>query len=246
MKHVTNNEINEENFNVSKRSPVKTLFLAFSGIFVIFVFLIMFLFFLGGLLINLVPKSLENKVGIYIKNNYVIENISKDKTEKARLTLKELDTEKLYEVYVVKNSLVNALALPGNIILIYEGLYDISNKDEINFVIAHELAHFKNRDHLKSFMRIVFVGAVMNLINQDATSFLVTKTINLVSLFFSRDAEYKADKVAIQLLKEKNMNVGGALSFMEKIFQMEEKNVLVYFSTHPNTRDRIEKIKEIM
>ena len=228
-----------------KKSQKKKITLVLLGLLVGFILILFLLLFLVTNLVRLIPKSWENQIGTLIKNSYIVDNLQIDKSKEVQTILDDLNSEKIYSVYVVKNPQINAMALPGNIIIVYEGLYDKTTRDELYFVIGHELAHFKNRDHLKSFGRVILMGFAVNEGNYDFMNYLLSKSLELINLGFSRDAEYKADEYAIKLLKEKKIDSSGAVSFMKKLKSENRVEPFEYFSTHPNTEDRIKKIETL-
>lgn len=217
------------------------LFCILSGL-ILSIFLVLFLL---TNLINIFPKSLENRIGDLLKNSYLVENVDNIKTKKAQNILNEITKESKYDVFVVRKNEINAMALPGNIIIVYEGLYNKVNNDELRFVLGHELGHFVNRDHLKGFVRVLFTGLILNDSNYGITKYILSKLFNLIELSFSRDAEYKADEYSIRLLKERNLSSKGALSFMRYLKTINSEEPFEYFSTHPNTNERIKKLENL-
>ena len=68
------------------------------------------------------------------------------------------------KVYIINESQPNAFATGRNpehgVVAVTKGLIDRLEKSEIEAVIAHELAHIKNRDVLVSTIAVVFAGAI--------------------------------------------------------------------------------------
>jgi heat shock protein HtpX len=71
------------------------------------------------------------------------------------------------KVYIIPQDSPNAFATGRNpqhaVVAVTEGLLRILNKDEIRGVLAHELAHVKNRDILIGSIAATMAGAVMIL-----------------------------------------------------------------------------------
>ncbi len=69
------------------------------------------------------------------------------------------------KVYIIPNDSPNAFATGRNpdnaVVAVTQGLLKILNKDEIAGVLAHELAHVKNRDILISSIAATMAGAIM-------------------------------------------------------------------------------------
>lgn len=71
------------------------------------------------------------------------------------------------KVYLIPNNSPNAFATGRNpehaVVAVTEGLMRIMDKDEITGVLAHELAHVKNRDILIGSIAATMAGAIMML-----------------------------------------------------------------------------------
>ena len=71
------------------------------------------------------------------------------------------------KVYIIPQSSPNAFATGRNpehaVVAVTEGLLDIMNREELAGVLAHELAHVKNRDILIGSIAATMAGAVMML-----------------------------------------------------------------------------------
>ncbi len=79
---------------------------------------------------------------------------------------------KMPDIYIIDDPALNAFATGRDInhtsVAITSGLLEKLNRDELQGVIAHELAHIKNRDVLLMVILAVMVGAIV-LISQSAT-----------------------------------------------------------------------------
>lgn len=55
------------------------------------------------------------------------------------------------KIILIPSDTANAIALAGDTIVIFSGIFDtIRSENGIAFVLAHELGHFKHRDHLQA------------------------------------------------------------------------------------------------
>ena len=151
------------------------------------------------------------------------------------------------KVVVVENDAVNAAALPGGVILVFAGLLDkMKSENELAFVLAHELGHFKNRDHLKGMGRaIVLLAASIFVLGPDnAIGNLALSSLNLVETGFSREQESEADKFALDTLQCGYSHVGGATDFCDMMIKQEggRKRFNHFFASHPDSQKRIDDI----
>ncbi len=145
----------------------------------------------------------------------------------------------------------NAAAFPGGMILVTPGLVEgATSENEIAMVLAHELGHFKNRDHLRG----LGMGLVLGLFSvalgttggAQAVSDLVVLAGSLVSHRFSREQERAADAFGLELVAKRYGHVGGSAVFFERILALDHEPGVAggeYFSTHPLSQKRIDSIR---
>lgn len=96
---------------------------------------------------------------------------------------------------------VNALALPGGTVYAFDGLVTcLGNDDEMVAVLAHELAHVRQRHAVRQLLRSVGSLALASLFFGDWSGMVASATAGLSSLAYSRDAEREADAIASDTL----------------------------------------------
>lgn len=152
-------------------------------------------------------------------------------------------------VYLQKNDIANAMALPGGTIVIYDGLFDyVDSENALAFVLAHELGHFHNRDHLSGMGRGIVLTVLAMLAsgaNSDMTQFLAPAT-SLSHAQYSQQREAAADAYALQLLNCHYGHIGGASGFFEQLLADQDlektPQLLHWFSSHPQFKQRIDAI----
>ncbi|MBP1762766.1 MAG: peptidase, family [Firmicutes bacterium] len=132
------------------------------------------------------------------------------------------------KVYITPSQQPNAFATGRNpenaAIAVTEGLFNILNRDEIEGVLAHEIAHIKNRDILISTIAASMAGAISMIANvaqwglmfgglggnndeDNAGGFLGTIVMALIApiaamiiqMAISRSREYLADETGARL-----------------------------------------------
>ncbi len=141
---------------------------------------------------------------------------------------------------------MNAVAQPGGRVIVLSGLLDkVETENGIAFVLAHELGHFKNRDHLRSMGRalvLLAVSVALTGANSDASS-IMTPVYNVETARFSRDRESAADATALRALNCYFGHVGGATEFFELMVEPRDDldwSLTHYFASHPEPQDRID------
>jgi heat shock protein HtpX len=116
------------------------------------------------------------------------------------------------KVYIIPERTPNAFATGRNpenaVVAVTEGILEILSREELEGVIAHELAHIKNRDTLTSTIAATLVGALTLLgqmgrygasgRNRNPLAIILIIILPLAGLLIrmliSRTREYEADK----------------------------------------------------
>jgi predicted Zn-dependent protease len=166
-----------------------------------------------------------------------------------------------FELFAVKDSSINAFALPGGFIGFHTGLIVSAESDsEVASVMGHETGHVLQR-HLARQMdkqttntMIAIAGMVLGALamsrNPQAAAGLMqggqAAAINN-QLSYSRDAEREADRIGFQILDASGYDVNGAPGFFQRLQKatgIMDKGVPTYVRTHPLTTDRIADMQD--
>jgi len=166
-----------------------------------------------------------------------------------------------FEVFAVKDSSINAFALPGGFIGFHTGLIvSADSESEVASVMGHETGHVLQR-HLARQMdkqatntMIALAGMVLGALamsrNPQAGAGLIQGGQAIAvnnQLSYSRDAEREADRIGFQILDASGYDVNGAPGFfqrLQKITGIMDKGVPSYVRTHPLTSDRIADMQD--
>ena len=191
------------------------------------------------------------------------------------------------KVYVMDNPQPNAFATGRNpenaAVAATTGLLQSLNYEEVEGVMAHELAHVQNRDTLIMTITATIAGAVSMLANfgmffggrgrDNPLGMIGTLTMvilapmaaMLVQMAISRTREYAADKRGAEIcgkpmaLASALQNIAGAAHRIENdtaeanpatahmfiINPLSGARMDNLFSTHPDTRNRIEALERL-
>nr|WP_320010837.1 M48 family metallopeptidase [uncultured Desulfobulbus sp.] len=152
-------------------------------------------------------------------------------------------------VHLVEADTANALALPGGRIIVLSGILDkVQSENGLAFVLAHELAHFKHRDHLSGMGRGIVLTAMMAFLtgSDSGLTKLATPAVGLGTASYSRSRESRADSLALTALNCRYGHVGGATEFFSAM-QNEERGrgITSYFASHPEAVERIKRLGEL-
>ena len=166
-----------------------------------------------------------------------------------------------FEVFAVKDSSINAFALPGGFIGFHTGLLVSAETDsEVASVMGHETGHVLQRhlarqmDKQTTNMMIALAGMVLGALaasrNPGAASGLMQGGQALAvnnQLSYSRDAEREADRIGFQILAASGYDVNGAPGFFQRLQKatgIMDSGVPSYVRTHPLTTDRIADMQD--
>jgi Zn-dependent protease with chaperone function len=145
----------------------------------------------------------------------------------------------------------NALALPAGIIVVTDELVELSKDDrEIEAVLAHEFGHLRQRHILRhvlqnsatALMVAVAVGDLTSL-----TSLAAAAPTVLLQAKFSRDFEREADDFALDYLGKRGIPPAMFGAILQRLEEKRPdgagagKDAPDFLSTHPATRERIER-----
>lgn len=124
------------------------------------------------------------------------------------------------KVYVIETDQPNAFATGRNAenaaVAASAGLLDRMSAEEVAGVMAHELAHIKNRDMLTMTIAATFAGAIgmlanfamffrggrnspMGIVGVIATMFIAPLAASIVQMAVSRTREYAADRLGAEI-----------------------------------------------
>lgn len=241
----------EENVNISSVPPLKEFFILLFGILGILVGIYVILGLAVDLIVPTIPPGIEQNLGRFFLEAYETGKKTLPETRFQPLLddlAKELpQSDVRYKVYLIEHDQSNAIALPGAHIIVFSGiLKDLASENGLSFILAHELGHFVNRDHLRGLGRgIILWTFSLALFGNDSciTNFLAHSLVN-VEMKFSQHQETMADLFALDLLNKKYGHVGGAEDFLENACKKEKRGRLsYYFASHPHPKDRIRAIE---
>ena len=150
-----------------------------------------------------------------------------------------------FELGIVPGNEINAFALPGGGIVMMRGLLaNADSENEVAMVLAHELGHFANRDHLRGLGRGLVIAVFSSLLfGQDTVGRVMGGTLNLAQMQHSRGQETAADVYGVALLNKAYGHVGGSTAFFERLMENDIPKSLAWMSTHPLSEKRIHDIR---
>jgi Zn-dependent protease with chaperone function len=155
-------------------------------------------------------------------------------------------------VAVYEEPVPNAVAFPGGLVVVTSGLLEqVESENELAFVLAHELGHFRNRDHLRGIGRglaYALVLGTLGLGSSGGVAQLATLSGGLAARAFDRDQESEADRFALEIVAKEYGHVAGALDFFGRSRDPNGavgKEITHYFATHPLNEDRTTTLRSL-
>jgi Zn-dependent protease with chaperone function len=241
--------------NVSPTHPLREALVLVAGVAGVGIALFLAIAVAVETLVPWIPPSLEARI---FSGGWIAEALGPD-TEGARdaraarvaalldrLVLHWPENPYSLRVAIHEESTPNALAFPGGFVVVTSGLLDqIESENELAFVLAHELGHFRNRDHLRGIGRgLAFALAMgaLGLGGSGGAAQLAALSGQLAERGFGREQESEADHFGLTLVQAEYGHVAGAWDFFERLPDPSgavEKEVVHYLATHPLNEDRI-------
>lgn len=210
-------------------------------------------------LVWLIPPSVEQQLGQVIVPVYEAQAQPSSTQNQLNDLLDRLETHltadlhagRDYQVFYVPEDVVNAIAIPGDRIIIYDGLLkEMDSENELAMVLGHELGHFANRDHLRGLGRQIAVRLALAYFLGDAGTIgaiASSSTTMITNAQFSQQQEYQADEVGVTLLNQLYGHAAGATDFFQNLVEKEQLNLNVdMLASHPASEKRVKRLEELI
>ncbi|SDF26016.1 Peptidase family M48 [Dyadobacter soli] len=208
---------------------------------------------LAGAVASRFPVSTEVEMGDTMYDNMIqAYDVDDQLTAATNDFVKSIDFKTHYpiRITVVKEKEVNAFALPGGRIVVFDGiLRKMKTKEELAALLAHEVSHVHYRHSLRNIFRslggYLFLSVLVNDINGIVTV-LADNSNMLANLTYSRELESEADQKAMAVFQADGLDLQGFVDLFTTL-KNEHEDVanLKLLSTHPLTGDRLRAAEEM-
>lgn len=173
-----------------------------------------------------------------------------------RLAARSTGSRQDFEFFLIRDSQINAFALPGGFIGVNAGLILAAQAEsELAGVMAHEIAHVTQRHiarmlaqqkqssvaSIAALAAALLLSRVSSQAGEAAAVFGAAGAVQS-QLNFSRDNEREADRVGLQILDQAGLDPRGMAAFFERLQRatiVYESGAPSYLRTHPLTFERI-------
>ena len=208
--------------------------------------------FIAEKVVILIPQSAEIVLGEKMTEPlFATLDINESKSETLTNFFNEAGFTSDYplELYVADDPVVNAFAVPGGKIVIYQGILDVFDTwEQLAAVLAHELAHVEKRHSLKQMSRSLSTYLAFSILTSDASgvsAVIIDNAFMVKDMSNSRSMETEADMVGFNYLQDLAIDPNGMVKLFEALKSQEGElsgnmgKALKILSTHPLTDDRI-------
>ena len=173
-----------------------------------------------------------------------------------RLAAQSEESRQEFEFFVLRDSTLNAFAMPGGYIGVHTGLIlAAATESELASVLAHEISHV-TQHHLARLVNKSGQGQVTSILALAVAILAARSNPDLAAgaamagqgvaiqnqLNYSRDFEREADRTGLGVLERAGYDIRGMSSFFERLQKsgrLYENNAPGYLRTHPLTTERL-------
>ncbi|NQD35681.1 M48 family metallopeptidase [Permianibacter sp. IMCC34836] len=219
-----------------------------------------------------IPADWEHKLGETVFAQYKLSNTLLDDAEAnralAQLTgdlIQAAHSERYsFTLHINTDSELNAFALPDGTVVLNAGLIlAADHADEVLGVLAHEVSHVRHQHGVRQIISSSGIYLIVSALIGDASGVMAvvaSASPMLLSQSYSRYFETEADAEGAKLMTQIHGDIGGLVSFFEKMQALEEKRLAEItdenarealkatanlLGTHPATEDRISALKAL-
>jgi Zn-dependent protease with chaperone function len=161
------------------------------------------------------------------------------------------DRRRRFVCQMIADGPPNAFALPGGRVFVSRALLDfcLRDRDEIAFVLGHEMAHIVRRHTLERVLAdSVFSALVRRFsVGRAAGAWLGRAGLEALTRAHSRENEFEADGFAQRLAAAAGFAPDGGERLLRRLARMQSSNALGrlsdYFSSHPPVAERVERLR---
>lgn len=196
------------------------------------------------------PKDREIELGKAMgKSSISGQAVDQDATKWINRFYQSLAFDSTYpiSITVVRSPILNAYAVPGGPIVVYDALLKkIKTPEELAALLGHESSHISERHTLRNLFRSLSQRSFWLLLfgtDGGMVAFLAEQGEELKGLSYSRSLETEADDKGMEKMAASGIDLHGMADLM-KILNSETKGEEppAFLSTHPIFKDRIENI----
>ena len=242
-----------EGINVTKRHPLKELFVLLGGALLLIVVLSWVVAQFGGELARLVPFEYEQALA----PDALLDSDAGSELDTYLAQLSErlqkqmaIPDEIAIKVHFSGDGAFNAFATLGGNVLLYRGLVEqLPHENALAMLLAHEIAHIVHRDPIVGVGRGVGIQLVLSTMLGNPDLSVLGNAGLYTQLYFNRDMERAADAAALGAVHGLYGHVAGAKELFEVIKAERDRvgdgELPAMFSSHPLDQERLDAIAQL-
>jgi predicted Zn-dependent protease len=134
-----------------------------------------------------------------------------------------------FRIYVHPSKIVNAMALPGGTIIVFQGLINVTETpEELAGVLAHEFQHVLKRHSTRGIIRseaINLFGLIISGNSDSMTNVILQAGGMLEFLSFSRKLESQADNEGMKMMLAAQVDPQGMVRMFESLEREQQRQL---------------------
>jgi predicted Zn-dependent protease len=134
-----------------------------------------------------------------------------------------------FRIHVHPSKMVNALALPGGTIVVFQGLINATETpEELAGVLAHEFQHVLKRHSTRNIVRseaIKLFGLIISGNSESMTNVILQAGSVLEHLRYSRQLESQADEEGMKMMLATHVDPQGMIRVFEKLEEAQHRQM---------------------
>ena len=147
-------------------------------------------------------------------------------------------------ILVADSDAVNAVAFPGNLIVVYAGLMRaLDGPQELAGVLAHEAGHCVSNDSRNALIRELGLSVLIGASGAGAAGEMAGEVVrSAVRIRYGRRAEERADRFAVDLLASSGLDPAAFARALEALEESTGRlpDIVRYMDVHPPLERRID------
>ncbi len=219
-----------------------------------------------GLGLNLVPQEQVQAMGVEAwqqlraeipaSNNGQYQQTAEQVSDRVLRAMGEDPSQ--WEVVVFRSDELNAFALPGNKIGVYEGMMDfVDSEAQLAAVIGHEIGHNKANHSVQRVnsemttqlgidIASAALGAYSGTQPQQVAALLGAGAQYGLLLPYSRNQELEADRLGLMYMARAGYDPQAAVEVWQKMAGQGGGRPPTFLSTHPDPEARVDQLQKLM
>ena len=158
-----------------------------------------------------------------------------------------------FQTTAIESDRPTAFALPGGFIFIARSLVQLCdrNKDDVAFVLAHEMAHVIRRHAIERLLQQKVINAVALAAPSRGALAAWIRRIGFQGLerAYSQDEEFEADELGVRLMRAAGFDPAGAIRMLQCLGKLDRSpdslGLNRYLSTHPPIDERVNRLRRL-